>query len=118
MKIYSNFKKISFIDKENIFNVQTNKKIILCDYIIDATGTPSSINKLDSALIRNLQASGMIEQHEFGGVNFDFNNHQLQNHHNIFVIGHLTFGVKFYIGAIERLLIHADKIARELIKDR
>ena len=37
-------------------------------------------------------------------------------HLRLFVIGHLTYSILFYVAAIERILIHANIIANFLFK--
>ncbi len=115
LKIYSNHKLIRISDNNKFEVTLNNNKVLVFDYIVDATGTPSNIYLLDSTLIKNLINGKFISAYESGGVEFNTETHELHNMKGVFVIGPLTYGKIFYTSSIERLMIHANIISSNLV---
>ncbi len=115
LQIYAGYKSASPALNGKALLVKTKNGATLFDYVIDATDTPSEITQIDSPLIHNLVQAGLIRQHEFGGVEMNTLTHELENVKGMFILGHLTKGKLFYVSAIERLLVHAQIISRQLL---
>jgi uncharacterized NAD(P)/FAD-binding protein YdhS len=114
LSVHSGYASMRYLNECQAFEVTVDEGPISVDYVIDATGTPVELRKIDSVLIGNMLRREIIVQCEFGGVQIDPRTHQLENSRGIFVIGHLTRGTIFYVSAVERLLVHADVIASQI----
>jgi uncharacterized NAD(P)/FAD-binding protein YdhS len=114
LSIHAGYASMKFSAERQAFDIEVDGGPITVDYVVDATGTPVKLRKIDSPLIRNLTNSDLVTQCEFGGVQINPRTYQLKDHRGIFIIGHLTRGTVFYVSAVERLLVHADVIASQL----
>lgn len=110
--IYKGYKNFTFHQNQNVFNVELDRETVKVDYVIDASGASANVTALDSKLVQNLLAKNIVTACEFGGINIDCNTMQVGNYQNIYAIGHLTQGSLFYVASMERLLVHADIIAK------
>lgn len=115
LSVYSGYVSMAFDSELQAFRVAVDGEPLTVDYVIDATGTPVELLKIDSPLIQNLLQQSFIAQCEFGGARIDPDTYRLQGQDNIFAIGQLTRGTIFYVSAIERLLVHAEVIASQLV---
>ncbi|MDE0488797.1 MAG: hypothetical protein F4Z95_04075 [Gammaproteobacteria bacterium] len=84
------------------------KQAVSVQYLISATGSASSIEQADSALIGNLLRRGLIRPHRFGGVDCRFEDGQVipggsdaATDSRMFALGPLTSGVYFFTTALE-----------------
>lgn len=100
------------------FEVEVSDSLLELDYVIDATGVSGNLAKLDSVLIENMIDSGILSQYEFGGVAIDPETHQLFEQPGAYAIGPLTQGSLFYVSAMERLVIHAERVVEHIVKSQ
>lgn len=95
------------------------------DYIVNATGSPRSVGRLDSPLIQNLLAQGMLVPDALGGVKVDPVSYRAiapdgTPIDGLRVIGELTTGAFFFTSALDINARHAsrciDSICRESLR--
>lgn len=95
---------------------------IKVDYLINATGSPLTTDDMESVLIKNLLDSGVIQTHEFGGIDVDFLTSKIINNqgnmlNNLYAIGSVTAGVYFFTSVLALNIKHAFNISTQIIKD-
>jgi uncharacterized NAD(P)/FAD-binding protein YdhS len=76
------------------------------DYLVNATGTTFSLDRIDSPLFENMRRRGQMLANPLGGVEVDFSSSQLLYRHGvksrrICFVGPLTKGVHFYTNSFE-----------------
>jgi len=98
--------------------VDVSDRTLTLDYVIDATGFPGNLARLDSPLIEHLLDRGVVKQYNHGGIAIDPQTHLADGQNSLYVIGPLTQGSLFYVSAIERLAVHAESIAGHLARSR
>ena len=84
-------------------------------YIIDASGSSLDVDKIDSHLFDNLNKSGFIKKHAYGGIEIDTRSFELDGNSGVYAIGQLTQGPIFYVSAIERIVVHSKVIAKNIV---
>lgn len=117
LSVHAGYKSMRLKANEH-FEVDVSDSLLELDYVIDATGASGNLAKLDSVLVENLIDSGMLSQYEFGGVAIDPETHQLFEQPGAYAIGPLTQGSLFYVSAMERLVIHAERVAEHIVKSQ
>ena len=86
------------------------------DYLINATGTTFSLDRIDSPLVENMRRRGQMLANPLGGVEVDFASSQLLYRHRvksrrICFVGPLTKGVHFYTNSFEMNRDSAERAA-------
>jgi uncharacterized NAD(P)/FAD-binding protein YdhS len=86
------------------------------DYLINATGTTFSLDRVNSPLLENMRRRGQILANPLGGVEVDFSSSQLLYRHGvksrrICFVGPLTKGVHFYTNSFEMNRDSAERAA-------
>ena len=137
-----NAKKIhSLIQSEKLLNVKglknitydkgTKQFIIKCkkdlrknnfDYVINATGTCTNINYTRSALIRNMNKSGLLKAHVFGGIEIDFDTSKVKDRegniqNNIYVVGNLTEGEYLFTSVLDLNIAQGNKVSDLIVNE-
>lgn len=82
------------------------------DYIVWATGSPRDARHLDSLLIQNLLARGIVSAHPFGGLRVEEETHKVIDRSDcpvsaIRLVGELSNGQFFFTSALEILVNHS-----------
>ncbi|MNP40729.1 hypothetical protein D3C76_1343900 [compost metagenome] len=82
--------------------------------VVNATGAGDA---MQGALYKNLAASGICIQHQYGGIDVRYDDCRVINHQgpsNIFAIGAPTTGVFYAVSNIDVLQMQAETIYRNL----
>ena len=93
----------------NHFAVATNEGNIQSKYLIEAVGQEHNPSSIKSALMERLLSKGILKPHAAGGISVDFST--LSATKNIHVIGSMTRGTHFFTNSVDRIAIHASRIA-------
>ena len=91
------------------FAVATNEGDIQSKYLIEAVGQEHNPSSIKSALMKRLLSKGILKPHAAGGISVNFST--LSATKNIHVIGSMTRGTHFFTNAVDRIAIHASRIA-------
>ena len=91
------------------FAVATNEGDIQSKYLIEAVGQEHNPCSIKSALMERLLSKGILKPHAAGGISVNFSN--LSATKNIHVIGSMTRGTHFFTNSVDRIAIHASRIA-------
>jgi len=89
--------------------------------VIYATGSPKSLNQIDSPLVRNLLESGASTENKFGGLDVCKHDYGLfckdgKMNTSIFAIGELTSGRFLFTSALDIIVRHAHACADSIEK--
>jgi uncharacterized NAD(P)/FAD-binding protein YdhS len=106
------------VDGVQGFTVHRTENSIQCDYLIDASGLETAVSRMDSALLKSMLSTRMIEAHDLGGVCVDTLSLETTTTPGLYAVGVLTTGVHFYNNGIDRNVVHASRIAQHLAGKR
>jgi uncharacterized NAD(P)/FAD-binding protein YdhS len=89
------------------------------DYLIDATGSPRDVRKMDSPLLESLLDHGIVTPQKHGGIRVDTNSYRVINRDgnadlHMYALGELTNGTFFFTSALEIIARHARLCATRL----
>ena len=93
----------------NHFSVATNEGDVQSKYLIEAVGQEHNASFIRSALMERLLSKGILKPHTAGGISVNFST--LSATKNIHVIGSMTRGTHFFTNSVDRIAIHASRIA-------
>ncbi|MGF1727326.1 FAD/NAD(P)-binding protein [Photobacterium nomapromontoriensis] len=107
--------------KNSELSVRSNGITTPVSKVIYATGSPRSLNHVDSPLIRNLLDSGISTENTFGGLDvckYDYGlfDKDKKMNTNIFAIGELTSGRFLFTSALDIIVRHAHACADSVEK--
>jgi uncharacterized NAD(P)/FAD-binding protein YdhS len=82
------------------------------DYLIDATGSPRDVRKMDSPLLEALLDHGIVTPQMYGGIKVDPESYRIINRDgnvdlHMYALGELTNGTFFFTSALEIIARHA-----------
>jgi uncharacterized NAD(P)/FAD-binding protein YdhS len=91
------------------------------DYIVQAIGSPRSIDALDSDLIKNMLKKKYIKKQKYGGIAVNTETYEVLNDvasdkFSIFAAGEITSGTFFFTSAVDIVSRHARNCAIEFCK--
>lgn len=91
------------------------------DYMIAATGSPRSVELLDSDLVNNLLQRGTVVPHKLGGIAVDPKTYNVigssgEPNPSLFAVGELTTGEFFFTSALDINARHARNCAIHFLK--
>lgn len=94
---------------------------LVYDYMIGATGSPRSVDLLDSDLINNMLQRGTIMPHRFGGILVDPVTYSVigssgDANPSVFAVGELTTGTFFFTSALDINARHARNCAVQFLQ--
>jgi uncharacterized NAD(P)/FAD-binding protein YdhS len=89
--------------------------------MIGATGSPRSVDLLDSDLVGNMLQRGTITPHRFGGIVVDPVTYNVIGNSgdpnpSVFAVGELTTGMFFFTSALDINARHARNCAMQFLK--
>ncbi|MGY3865254.1 FAD/NAD(P)-binding protein [Aeromonas bivalvium] len=120
--------QLKFITGTSQIEVKAGQLVICCngdslpvDKVIYATGSPKSLNQIDSPLVHHLIESGVCVENKFGGLDVCKHSYGLfckegKMNTNIFAIGELTSGRFLFTSALDIILRHAHACADSIEK--
>lgn len=121
LSFIQNFSGVNHDPEKNMFTLKDqNNNSYFTNYLVNATGSEDSINNCDNPLIRNLKNTGLIQPHEFGGININFDTSEVINtsqriQPGLYAIGNLTSGTYFFTSVLEVNVAHAENVSNRIL---
>lgn len=111
---------LSISTENEKIRIHCNNNCTLADKIVYATGSPRSLNEIDSPLISYLVKNGLAIENKFGGLDVCKINYGLLDTHaqiskNIFAIGELTSGCFLFTSSLDIIVRHAHACADRVV---
>ncbi|WP_037321597.1 FAD/NAD(P)-binding protein [Salegentibacter sp. Hel_I_6] len=119
LQIIPKNQKVIFNEAEKIFEIKTNEeKTYKVDKLINATGSATALEAMDSKLISNLIKREYLSAYPLGGAVINARTLQAispKGGENIYAVGHLANGMLMDVNAVWYNVKTIAKVAQELI---
>lgn len=124
LSFIQDFSDVTHDSEKNIFFLKDQKNNThFSNYLVNATGSEDSIDNCDNALISNLKTDGLIQPHQFGGIDINFDTSEVINSKQeiqpaLYAIGNLTSGTYFFTSALEVNVAHAENVSKRILTNK
>ena len=116
--------KFDFISNSNdeiTFKAESDHVHNNIEAIIFATGSPAYVKHSQNQLIKTLKRSGLLSQHEFGGIRIDDHSKAIDINGNVndslYVLGDLTKGEHLFLAALDIIRKQSHEVALNFTKN-
>ncbi|QDH78415.1 hypothetical protein FKX85_04950 [Echinicola soli] len=105
--------------EKDTFSVKTNQnKLVSVDFLVNATGSSSALDQMESPLIHNLMERQFIQPYKVGGAIINERTMQVispRGGEGIYAVGHIANGILMDINAVWYNVETIGTLARDLI---